>query len=124
VPKDLVTSSPKSVAKKTRKRLRSPTPNLEDSSSGPSDQTSLKTTLPATKQEPVKVLDPTAAALDGLPKPLESPPAILAVLPVAAVTAPVVATNPVASNTLLDETLVNNNPFSLTPSHGHFFTSN
>jgi hypothetical protein len=87
-PKDLGTSSPKSVVKKTRMRLRSPTPNLEDSSSGPSDPTSLKTdTPPATNQEPVKGLDPTAAALDGLPKPLESPPAIFAVLPVSAVTA-------------------------------------
>jgi hypothetical protein len=120
-PKDLGTSSPKTVAKKTRKRLRSPTPNLEDSASGPSDTTSLKTdTLPATNQEPVEVLDPTAAALDGLPKPLESPPAILAVLPVSAVTAPVVATNPVASNTHLGESLLNNNPLSLTPSHGRF----
>jgi hypothetical protein len=34
VPKDLGASSPKSVAKKTRKRLRSPTPNLEESTSG------------------------------------------------------------------------------------------
>jgi hypothetical protein len=111
----------RALPKKTRKRLRSPTPNLEDSSSGPSDPTSLKTdTLPATNQDPVKVLDPTTAASDELSKPLESSPAILAVLPVSAVTAPVVATNPVASNTILDEPLVNNNPLSLTPSHGRF----
>jgi hypothetical protein len=120
-PKNLGTSSPKSVAKKTRKRLRSPTPNLEDSTSGLSETSSLKTdTLPATSQEPVEVLDPTASALDGLPKPSESPPAIPAVLPVSAFTETVVATNPVASNTLLVEPVVNNNPLSLTPSHGRF----
>jgi hypothetical protein len=118
-PKNLGTSSSKSVAKKTRKRLRSPTPNLEDSASGPSDTTSLKTdTLPATNQEPVEVLDPTVDALDGLPKPLESPPAIPAFLRVSAFTVPVVATNPVASNALLVEPVVNNNPLSLTPSLG------
>jgi hypothetical protein len=105
-PKDFGTYSSKSVAKKTRKRLRSPTPNLEDSASGSSETTSLKTdTLSATNQEPDKVLDPTAAALDGLPKPLESPPVIPAVLPVSAFTAPVVATNPAASNILLVEQL-------------------
>jgi hypothetical protein len=65
-------------------------------------------------------LDPTAAALDKVPKPFESPPAIPAVLPVSAFTETVVATNPVASNTLLVEPLVINNPLSLTPSHGRF----
>jgi hypothetical protein len=106
-PKDLGTSSQQSVAKKTRKRLRSPTPNLEDSTAGLSETTSLNTdTLLASSQEPVEVLDPTAAALDGRPKPFESPPAIPAILPVSAFTETVVATNPVASNTLLVESLV------------------
>jgi hypothetical protein len=63
-------------------------------------------------------LDPTLAALDGLPKPSELPPAIPAVLPSSAFTVPFVATNPVASNTLLVEPAVNNNPLSLTPSRG------
>jgi hypothetical protein len=76
----------------------------------------LKTdTPPAISQEPVEVLDPTFAALDGLPKPFESPPMFPAVLPVSAFT---VATNPVASNTLLVEPSVTNNPLSFTPSHG------
>jgi hypothetical protein len=120
-PLDWGTSSPKSAAKKTRNRLRSPTPNLEDSTSGLSETSSLKTdTLPATSQEPVEVLDPTVSALDRVPKPSESPPAIPAVLPVFAFTEIVVATNPVASNTLLVELVVNNNPLSLTPSHGRF----
>jgi hypothetical protein len=78
----------------------------------------LKTyTLPATSQKPVEVLDPTASALDGVPKPFESPTAIPAVLPVSAFTETVVATNQVASNTLLVEPVVNNNPLSFTPSH-------
>jgi hypothetical protein len=70
----------------------------------------LKTdTLLATSQEPVEVLDPTAAALDGVPKPFESPSAIPAVLPVSAFTETVVATNPVAS-TLLSLLLITIDP--------------
>ena len=118
-PRDLGTSSPKSVAKKTRTRLRSPA--LEDSPSGPITSSSFSSsTTPATNQNPVLRLDPTLAAVDGTVEPSESPPAIPVmhanVLP--AISA--LATIPVASNTLLVAPVLNNNPLAITPSHGRF----
>jgi hypothetical protein len=118
-------SSPKSAAKKPRTRLRSSSPTVE-SQPGPSSTPApsiLEVTTSVASQDQVISLVSTSQAAGAT---LASQPADSSMkhAPVLHATSSAISsaidTTSVASNTLLVAPVVNNNPLTITPSHGRY----
>jgi hypothetical protein len=118
---DSRTSSPKSVAKKPRTRLRSPSPTME-SQPGP-----ISTSAPSILDVATSVANPDPViSLESIPQAagatLDSQLADSSVkhAPVLHATSSAIDTTTVASENLLVAPVVNNNPLTITPSHGRY----
>ena len=119
--KDSGNSSPKSVAKKPRTRLRSPSPTMENqpgptSSSAPSSLD--MATFVASPDQVISLKSTTQVAGATLDSQLVD--LSIKHAPDLHATPSATDTTAVASNTLLVAPVVNNNPLTITPSHGRY----
>ena len=119
--KDSGNSSPKSVAKKPRTRLRSPSPTMENqpgptSSSAPSSLD--MATFVASPDQVISLKSTTQVAGATLDSQLVD--LSIKHAPDLHATSSATDTTTVASNTLLVAPVVNNNPLTITPSHGRY----
>ena len=117
-------SSPKSMAKKPRTRLRSPSPTME-SQPGPistSAPSSLDVTTPVANPGQVITLESSSQAA-GATLDSQLADSSMKHAPVLHATSSAIDITTVASNTLLVAPVVTNNPLTITPSWSLFATN-
>jgi hypothetical protein len=115
--KDSGTSSPKSAAKKSRNRLRSPSPTMEHPLTPKSSTaSSLAKATPVADPDQVICMDPSAQAAVATSDLPSANPSVMHASSLYADRIPVIDATSVASNTHLVSPVVNNNPLT-TPSH-------
>jgi hypothetical protein len=119
--KDSGTSSPKSAAKKSRNRLRSPSPTMEHPLTPKSStaSSSLDKATPVADPDQVVCVDPSAQAAGATSDLPSANPSVMHASSLYADRIPVIDATSVASNTHLVAPVVNNNPLT-TPSHSRY----
>jgi hypothetical protein len=118
--KDSGTSSPKSAAKKSRNRLRSPSPTMEHPLTPKSSTaSSLENATPVADPDQVICVDPLAQVAGATSDLPSANPSVMHASSLYADRIPVIHATSVASNTHLVAPVVNNNPLT-TPSHSRY----
>jgi hypothetical protein len=120
--KDSGTSSPKSAAKKSRNRLRSPSPTMEHPLTPKSStaSSSLDKVTPVADPDQVIYVDSSAQAAGATSDLPAANPSVMHASSLCADRIPAMESTSVASNTLLVAPVVTNNPLTTTPSHGRY----